>query len=288
MADFAPARTADASGFADGEVREIVVQDEFLFGFAAGVGIEFLRVVAGAQRGQRERLGFAPAEQRRAMRARQKADFARNRAHDIKGAAVETFAVVQNQTANAFLLDVVKRVVDDKVRDFFRAKFFHKFLPDLVLDRLAGVFAGEFAGREQRGHETVAGELLGFLEDFVGNDVERDFAFLLAGPGGEFLLRGDERLAAFLAELERGVEVGLGNFLSRAFIHHDVFFVANVNEVEVALGLFRVRRVGDEFSVDASNAHRAERAGPRNVADHQRRARADDAQNDPDRFRHRR
>ena len=72
--------------------------------------------------------------------------------------------------------------------------------------------------------------------------------------------------AAFLAELERGVEVGLGNFPGGAFIHHDVFFVANINQVEVALGLFHVRRVGDEFSVDASDAHRAERAGPRNVA----------------------
>ena len=39
-----------------------------------------------------------------------------------------------------------------------------------------------------------------------------------------------------------------------------------------------MRRVGDELAVDAADAHRAERAGPRNVADHQRRRGADDAQ----------
>ena len=76
MADFAPTRTADAAGFADGEIREVVVQDEFLLAAAAGVGIKFLRVVTGAQRGQRDRLGFAAAEQRRTMGARQNADFA--------------------------------------------------------------------------------------------------------------------------------------------------------------------------------------------------------------------
>src|ERR1017187_1198320 len=76
VADFAPAGTADASGFAHGEIREVIVQDEFFLGSAAGVGIKFLRVVAGAERGQRERLGFAAAEQRRTVGARQNADFA--------------------------------------------------------------------------------------------------------------------------------------------------------------------------------------------------------------------
>ena len=84
---------------------------------------------------------------------------------------------------------------------------------------------------------------------------------------------------AFLAELQRGVEIRLGDFLGRAFIHHDVVVVADVDKVEVAFGHFRVRRIGDELAVDAADAHRAERPGPRNVADHQRGASADDAQN---------
>ena len=173
VADFAPARTADAAGFADGEIREVVMEDEFLFVLAAGVGIKFLRVVAGAERGERDGLGFAAGEKRRAVRARQNAHFAGNRADRVKVAAVEALAAVQNQTADGFLLDVIKGVVDDEVGDFFRAEFLDELRADFVLNRLAGVFAGEFAGREQRGHKTVAGERLGFRQNFVGNDVER-------------------------------------------------------------------------------------------------------------------
>ena len=66
--------------------------------------------------------------------------------------------------------------------------------------------------------------------------------FVLADFRGEFLLRGDQRLDDFLRVFQRGVEVGLGNFLGRAFIHDDVFFVADIDEIEIALGLFGVRR----------------------------------------------
>src|ERR1035437_3206507 len=186
--------------------------------------------------------------------------------------------MVQNQTADAFLLDVVKRVVDDKVSDFFRAEFFDEFCANFFLDGVASGFAGEFAGREQRRHKTITGELLGFLKDFVGDDVERDFAFLLADLGDEFLLRGDERLDDFLRVFQRGIEVGFGNLFGRTFIHHNVIRVADIDEVEVAFGLFGVGRIGDELAFDAADADRAERAVPRNVADHQRGGRADDAE----------
>ena len=52
-------------------------------------------------------------------------------------------------------------------------------------------FAGEFARREQGRDDAVARQRLGFLEDFVGNDVERDLALGLADAGGQFLLRGN-------------------------------------------------------------------------------------------------
>ena len=44
------------------------------------------------------------------------------------------------------------------------------------------------------------------------------------------------RLDDFLRVFQRGVEVGLGDFLGRAFIHDDVFFVADIDEVEVVSG----------------------------------------------------
>ena len=279
MANFATAGTADAAGFTDGEIWEVVVQDELLLVRAAGVGIKFLRVVAGAERDERNGLRFAPGEQRRAVRAWQNADFAGNRADLFKITTVEALAAFEDQFANGFLLDVVEGVVDDERGDLLGAVFGDKLFTNFVLDGVAGGFAVELARQQQRGDETVTGEGFRIRENFVGDDLERDFALLLADFRDEFLLRGDDRLNGFLGELQRGAEVGFGNFLGRAFIHDDVFFVADIDEVEIALGLLGVSRVRNELAADATDARRAQRAGPRNVGNHQRGARADDAQN---------
>jgi hypothetical protein len=108
----------------------------FLVRFAAGVGIEFLGVLASAERGEREGLGFAAAKDGRAMGARQNADFARDGADFVKAAAVEALAAVQDQSADGFLLNVIKRVIDDEFGDFFRAEFFDELRADFVLDTL--------------------------------------------------------------------------------------------------------------------------------------------------------
>src|SRR6266545_1616969 len=60
VANLTPAGAADAAGFADGEIREVVVEDELLGGFAADVGIEILGILGGAEGGQAEGLGFTP------------------------------------------------------------------------------------------------------------------------------------------------------------------------------------------------------------------------------------
>ncbi len=279
MADFATAGSADAAGFTDGEIREVVVQDEFLLIRAAGVGIKFLRVVAGAERDERNGLRFATREQRGTVGARENTDLAGDRADLFKIAAVEALAAFEDQFADGFLLDVVEGVVDDERRDFLRAVFGDELFADFVLDGVARGFAVELARQEQRRDETVAGELFRIGEDFVGDDLQRDGALGLADLRGELLLRGNLRLDDFLGVFQRGVEVGLGDFLGRAFIHDDVFFVADIDEVEIALGLFGMSRVRNEFAADAADARRAERPGPRNVGNHQRGARADDAQN---------
>src|ERR1019366_1532417 len=110
------------AGYADGEIGEVVMQDEFFLVRAAGVGIKFLRVVAGAERGERDGLRFAAGEQRGTVRARQNAHFAGNRTNHIKRTTVETLAAFEDQLAHGFFLDVVKRVVDDELRDFFRTE----------------------------------------------------------------------------------------------------------------------------------------------------------------------
>ena len=81
-----------------------------------------------------------------------------------------------------------------------------------------------------------------------------------------------------LTELQRGVEVRFGDFLGRAFIHHHVRLVADIDQVQIALEHLAVRGVGDELAADAPDANRPDRAGPRDVAEHQRRRGADDRQ----------
>ena len=99
VADFAPLGAAHAAGFADRIGREVVVQQE---GFLVGAlqRVDQLLVLAGAERGHHQRLGFAAGEQRRAVGARQHADFGHDRAHGLEVAAVDALAGVENVPAH--------------------------------------------------------------------------------------------------------------------------------------------------------------------------------------------
>ncbi len=70
---FRGGRPAHTAGFTDAVGREIVVQHEALFG-GAGERVDELLILAGAERGDDDGLGFTAGEQRRAVRARQEAD----------------------------------------------------------------------------------------------------------------------------------------------------------------------------------------------------------------------
>ena len=105
-------------------------------------------------------------------------------------------------------------------------------LANFLKNRADCRFAREFAGCQKRRDDAIARELLRFREDFVGNDGDGDGALLFAGGGHQLFLRGDERLAGFVAELERGVEIRFGDFLRRAFIHHDIVGVADIDQIQ--------------------------------------------------------
>src|SRR5205814_2328942 len=97
-----------------------------------------------------------------------------------------------------------------------------------------------------------------------------------AGARYQILLRGDHWLNRFLAEPERGIEVCVVDFLGRALKHHQVGFVADIDQVEIAVDHLSMGWVGDKLAVYTSDAHSAERAFPGNIADHKRRGSADD------------
>ena len=107
VADLAPAGAAQELDLAHRERREVVVEHELLVGLLL-VLLDELRVAAGAQRDRGQRLGLAAGEQRRAVRARQRADLDRDVADLVERAAVEAAALVEDGAAQDLLLEALR------------------------------------------------------------------------------------------------------------------------------------------------------------------------------------
>ena len=101
MADLAPSGRTHAAGLADRIGREVIVQQEALL-VGAFQRVDELLVFAGAERRDHQRLGLAAGEQRRAVRARQHADLAEDRADRGQVAPVDAAAVVEDVPAHHF------------------------------------------------------------------------------------------------------------------------------------------------------------------------------------------
>ena len=98
MADFAAACAAQKCNFSNRKRRKVIVQHEAFLGFAFE-DFEALHVVAGAQGGGDQRLGFAAGEDGGAVGAGQNADFDPDIADLVEGAAVGTALLVDHLLA---------------------------------------------------------------------------------------------------------------------------------------------------------------------------------------------
>ena len=93
--------------FSHGEWGKVVVQHEALLGFAFKA-FETLHVVAGAERGCNQRLGFTASEDGAAVGARQNAGFDPDFANLIESASIGTALVIDHLIAeNALTQDLV-------------------------------------------------------------------------------------------------------------------------------------------------------------------------------------
>ena len=142
VTDFATARRAHAARLAHRIGREVVVQHEVLL-VGAFQRIDELLVFSGAERGNHQRLGFAAGEQRRAVRARQDADFRDDRAHRFGVAAVDALAGIEHRVAHHLGFHIVEQAVE------------------LILRQLAFAFANELL-RSARAYlrDLVAAQML--------------------------------------------------------------------------------------------------------------------------------
>ena len=102
MTDFAAACATQKRNLSNRKRREVIVQHEALLGFAFE-DFQALHVVAGAQGGGDQGLGFAASEDGRAVGAGQNADFDPDIANLVESAAIGTALLVDDLLAeNAF------------------------------------------------------------------------------------------------------------------------------------------------------------------------------------------
>src|SRR5262249_38935356 len=145
-----------------GKVRKIIVEDEFLFTGAAGIGIELLSIFAGAEGAEGDGLSLTALKEGGPVRSREDRNLALNGADLIEAASIKALILIHDQAADRLLLDIVKGILEHKLGYLFLAEFFNELLTDLGGEVGDGTLASEFAVSEQSVDDAVASEGFGF------------------------------------------------------------------------------------------------------------------------------
>ncbi|CUT16300.1 hypothetical protein BF49_7380 [Bradyrhizobium sp.] len=275
VADLAALGAAEAAGLTDRVGREVVVQQERLF-VRSRQRVDVLLVLAGAERGHDQSLGLAAGEQRRAVGARQHADFGDDVAHGLGIAAVDALAGVENVPANDLGFELLEHAADAQLV-VFRLLAFREVVRDHLLLDLADRGVAILLDRDGVGGAQF---LLDHAEHFLFECriVDRgDLARLLRGLFGELDDRVDHRLEVAVTE-HHGAEHDLFvQLLGFRFHHQHGVRGAGDDEVELGIDHLVERRVEDELVIGEADARGADRAlegsarqGQRSRRGHQR------------------
>ena len=201
------------------------------------------------------------------MGARENADLARESTNLVGGTSVASFIFVEDASAEGLFLEVIESLGD------FEWGGGGEFLEDLglnlIFEGVDGLVPCDFGRLVDGGFNAGASDAVGDLEEFVFDEEERGLALCLAAGSGEFFLNFDDGLDGVLSEGEGGFELLFGEFAGAAFDHERFGFGADVNEVEIALGIFVMGRVSDELAGNPSDADGGDRTSPRNIGDHE-------------------
>ena len=254
VADFATAYAALCLGFAGGEGREIVVQQEAFASLVEHIVQNFfVHLCAESDGGQS--LGFTACEYGASVRSGQVVGFAPDGAYFGGLAAVQADAFVEYAAAYGFALHIV--VVALNQRCFLVAFFFGECIDVFLTYCIEGVLTPVFVGAAGFGNgvsAVVALVMYVFAQVFVV-DFVAIFAFYFAYFFGEFHLSLALLLDGGVCGLEGCQKVGFGDFVHFAFDHHDVVVGGSYHQFHI--GLFELLECGvdNKFAVDACNAH---------------------------------
>ena len=245
--------------------------------FASAVRINILCFFNGSQRRERECLCFTALKNRRTMCSRQHAYFAGDWAQIAVTATVHAFLFFQNTGAKRLLFDEIECLGDRKrigLGEFFENR--RLYLRSQSVDRFS---ARTFTFSAQRLFESIAGNLTGDIHHLLIHGEQLNVALWFTHSRGQIFLGLNHLTRIPMRELECLCKFSFRHFLCRALDHDHIVFSAYVNKVEIALGALVMRRVGNELAVNATNAHRANRACKRNVRNRQRSGCAIDREN---------
>lgn len=266
VADFATAYAALCLGFAGGEGRKVVVQQEAFATLIEHIVQDFfVQLCAEGDGGQS--LSFTAGEYGASVRSGQVVGFAPDGAYFGGFSAIQTDAFVEDAAAYGFAFYVVVVAFDQ--RGFFVALFFGKCIDVFLANCVKGVLTPVLVGAAGLGYgvsAVIAFVVYVFAQVFVV-DFVAIFAFYFAYGFGEFHLDFALLLDGGVCGLEGCQEVGFGHFVHFAFDHHDIVVGGAYHQLHI--GLFELLECGvdDKFAVDACNAHLGDGAVERYVAD---------------------
>ncbi len=199
--------------------------------------IDELLVLAGAERGNDERLRFAAREKRGTMRARQRADFGNDGPHGDKIAPVDALLGVEHRIAHHFGFQIVEQIAEILGADL-AVTFADEIFRRLRLDFGDAVAAQMLFGNLERTGQIDGGD----LADLVQNrriGIDRNRTRFLRGLLGEADDRVDHRLHAAMAEHDRAEHDVFRQFLGFGFHHQHRIGGAGHDEIERRKSAFR-------------------------------------------------
>ena len=221
--------------------------------------VDVLLVLACAERGNHERLGFAAREQRRTMGARQDADLSEDRAHRAHVTTVDADAGVENVPANDLRLQVVEDLADELLVELRGFAGRQQSRVHLRLDGVDGGIAlllhGLLVGFAQLGFGDGRNRLLDFA--LLGKN---EIARLLGGLLGEADDRLDHGLEATMTGHDRVEHGFFGKLPGFRFHHQHGVGRSGDDEVESRVLHLVDGRVQLELAVDIADAGAADRA----------------------------
>ena len=254
VTDVAAGWAAHELRLADGEGREVVVEEERVLALAL-VLLDDLRVVGGAEGRGHEGLGLAPGEEGRAVGAGEDADLGGDRADLRELAPVEALAG-EDRLARQDLDEVVSGL--GHLLALVGLGLGHHRNGGL-LDRLDLGVGGDLVRQRHRGHHRRLPGPADFGEDArrvrLGSLPE---GLLEPAAALEGDLGADDLPDGLVAEEDRVDQGLLGDLAGAAFDHDDGVVRAAHDQVEVRLVALGVGGVEDELAVETPDADRAD------------------------------